>query len=60
MYKCKDCGCVFDDPKRWRESRGEFWGVSAYETMIGCPECYSGDFEECDESDQNDKEEKEE
>lgn len=46
MYKCNECGCVFDEVATWQEDRGEFWGQKAYETMWGCPHCYSGDFEE--------------
>lgn len=36
-YKCLDCGCVFDEPKKWVEGHGE--------KMRGCPSC-SGDYEE--------------
>jgi hypothetical protein len=39
MYKCNNCGHVFDEPKRWSESRGEFWGSPCYEDMDGCPNC---------------------
>ena len=45
-YKCNECEARFDVPDEWRETRGEFWGVIAYESMIGCPYCYSTDFEE--------------
>lgn len=54
MYKCDDCGCVFDEPQTWKEDRGECHGSSSYETVAGCPEC-GGTFEkayyckECDE-----------
>ena len=34
-----------DEIAHWRESRGEFWGSPAYETMSGCPRC-QGDYEE--------------
>lgn len=44
-YKCLDCGEVFDEPKKWKEYRGEFWGTPAYEEMVGCPHC-EGDFGE--------------
>lgn len=44
-YICLECGCEFDVPARWEESRGEFWGVPCSETMYGCPDC-EGDFEE--------------
>lgn len=47
MYKCYECGHVFDDEevKRWSEGRGECHGVPAYEEYCGCPVC-NGDFEE--------------
>ena len=45
MYRCIECGQVFDEPDTWKEDRGEFWGVSCSETMSGCPEC-QGDYEE--------------
>lgn len=44
-YKCLDCGEGFDEPKEWKEYRGECHGMSAYEEMVGCPHC-EGDFEE--------------
>lgn len=46
MYKCNDCGRVFDEPHTWKESRGEFWGQPCYETLSGCPYCESGDIDE--------------
>ena len=45
MFKCCECGYVFEDPKSWEEDRGEFWGVRCTETMYGCPKC-CGDYEE--------------
>ena len=45
MYKCVDCGAVFDEPDTWEESRGEYWGFPCTETVCGCPEC-RGDYEE--------------
>lgn len=44
-YKCFECGEIFDEPKRWEEYRGEFWGTPAYEEVRGCPRC-RGDYEE--------------
>lgn len=44
-YKCYDCGKVFEYPDVWEESRGEFWGFPAYESMSGCPYC-QGDYKE--------------
>lgn len=50
MQKCLECGKVFEDDEiaHWRESRGEFWGSPAYETMSGCPHC-EGAYEEAHE-----------
>lgn len=47
MYICLECGHIFEDgeEKRWSESRGEFWGMSCSEEMIGCPIC-GGNYEE--------------
>ena len=46
MFKCNDCGRTFEEPKEYRESRGEFWGFPAYETIWLCPCCGGQDFEE--------------
>jgi len=46
MYKCEECKFVFERPDVWKESRGEFWGMPAFEEVTGCPNCNSGDFEE--------------
>ena len=47
MYKCVDCGYVFEDGEQavWREDRGEYWGRPCFEDMTGCPKCH-GYFEE--------------
>ena len=45
MYKCYDCGEVFESPDSHEEGRGEFWGVSCSETVSDCPNC-GGDYEE--------------
>lgn len=47
MYKCVDCGIVFENPESWLEDRGEFWGVSCSERVYGCPKC-RGDYEEAE------------
>jgi DNA-directed RNA polymerase subunit RPC12/RpoP len=60
MYKCNECGHEFDEPERWDEMRGEFWGVMAYETMAGCPRCYSTDFDEISEDDDDETSDDEE
>lgn len=51
MYKCNDCGHIFEELETWNEARGEFWGVMAYEQMTGCPRCYSTDVDEIPEDD---------
>ena len=48
MYKCVECEAVFEDPEKWEEDRGEFWGVHCTETVCGCPKCRGG-FEEASE-----------
>lgn len=46
-YKCLECGHIFEEGEeaRWSEERGEFWGTSCSEEMIGCPLC-KGEYEE--------------
>ena len=41
MYKCDNCGHLFDDGEQavWKESRGECWGTACSETFTGCPIC---------------------
>lgn len=46
MYKCEECGYVFEDAQHWEE-RHEFWGASCSEMWSGCPEC-SGGYEEAE------------
>ena len=45
MFICLDCGEIFEEPRKVRESRGEFWGAPCYEEWWGCPHC-SGAYEE--------------
>ena len=47
MYKCIDCGHVFEDGDQavWYENQGECHGVTAMERFSGCPVC-CGDYEE--------------
>lgn len=42
MYKCIECGHVFDeeDVAEWEEARGEYWGTPCSEKMSGCPVCH--------------------
>lgn len=44
IFKCNDCGTIFDSPRCVSESRGEFWGMPAYEDMYYCPHCGGEDF----------------
>ena len=52
MFKCGDCEMLFDEPETVRESRGEFYGMPAYEDISICPYCGSEfifiDGEECE------------
>lgn len=53
MYKCYDCGYVFDTPKHCSEDRtpgGAFEGGSFIERWDGCPKC-EGAFDEVIECD---------
>ena len=45
MFKCVDCGHVFEVPKTWKEVHDEFMIFPAYEDMSGCPKC-EGYYEE--------------
>lgn len=51
MFKCYCCGKIFEYPICVSESRGEFWGMPAFEDMYYSP-CCVDDFEEvhCDEN----------
>ena len=48
MYRCEDCGVIFETLAIWKENRGEGGGRPAYETITGCPCCRSTDVEEYD------------
>lgn len=47
MYKCLDCGNLFEEgeAKRVSEKMGEAFGSPAYQDYYVCP-CCGGDFEE--------------
>ena len=47
MYKCTDCGNVFEDGEEqvWEEDMGEFWGRPCSKEFRGCPIC-KGNYEE--------------
>lgn len=46
MYKCCECEREFDEPEKYSEPRGEYWGVPCWEDIWGCPYCGSYDYEE--------------
>lgn len=39
MFRCSECGCLFDEPDEWKEDMGEHNGRPCYQTMSGCPRC---------------------
>ena len=45
MYRCTECGHLFDEPKRYSMDRtpGFSSEPSFYETMYSCPYCNNGD-----------------
>lgn len=45
-FYCEHCGKEFEFPKAVEESRGEFWGMPAFETMYYCPYCGDDDYAE--------------
>lgn len=45
MYKCFDCGRIFEDADVRKEIIGEFWGRPAMQEESACPFC-GGDYEE--------------
>lgn len=48
MYKCSDCGLVFDNPKVYSEDRTPYGGMADpgfTETYTGCPSC-GGNYDE--------------
>ena len=59
MYKCTECGCIFDedDVVEWEEDMGEFWGAPCTQTVYGCPRCYSTGYERYREEDEEDLDE---
>lgn len=44
MFKCLDCGHVFETPDEFRENHGD--PGKGYESFGVCPECSSDDYEE--------------
>lgn len=58
MLKCEECGAIFEEDElaSWNEDRGEFWGQRCFETMQGCPHCFSGAVIEYDGNEEGDEE----
>jgi len=60
MYRCEDCGEIFEYPKIESECVGECWGQPAFQDFPYCPHCGSDCFEEYDESEEENEEDEEE
>lgn len=43
MYKCNECGCVFEDPKVVVETHG--FKFPPYEKFYVCHRCGDGDYD---------------
>lgn len=60
MYRCKNCGCRFDEPKELNSSWEAYYGISGmfdYSTPMTrnvCPECNDDEIEYDDEDLEND------
>lgn len=63
MYRCKNCGCRFDEPKELNSSWEAYYGISGMfdfstpRTAYVCPECNDEEIEYDDEDLENDWEE---
>lgn len=55
MFRCLECDAEFEEPVRYEEDRGEFWGRPVTETMWGCPMCH-GEYEEIKEDEDEESE----
>lgn len=47
MYKCRDCGKYFDEPKKYTDWV-EFWGSNVPMYSYTCPCCDGDNFDEAD------------
>lgn len=62
MFKCNNCGHVFDEPYEHYTTYEAYYGIAdefAYHTpltLLECPFCDSEDFEEWDEDEEYDEE----
>lgn len=60
MYKCNDCGSIFDEPDSEYIDLEEYYGVGSlfndhhHEYMSVCPCCGSNDYEYYDEEEEYD------
>jgi hypothetical protein len=45
MFKCEECGCVFEKPKKKTEKVGEHFGFPAYEESLVSSCCEEGYIE---------------
>ena len=63
MYRCKNCGCRFDEPKELNSTWEAYYGISGMfdfstpRTAYVCPECNDEELEYDDEDLENDWEE---
>lgn len=58
MFKCVECGAIFEEPRVVRE-KGEAWGATYYHTYSACPYCY-GAYDEYSEEDEYEEDDEEE
>lgn len=56
MYKCPECGTIFEEPLRYKEY-SEAWGRPVYEEWVVCPHCKEPGFDEYSEDDEEDEDE---
>lgn len=57
MFRCNNCGHIFNKPKSEKWATGEYHGHTAYETWSVCPECRSEDYDEYEEEDEEEEDE---
>lgn len=46
MYKCKNCGRTFDEPRLQYEDQGYYGSAPAFERWTVCPYCGEAGYEE--------------
>lgn len=51
MFQCEDCGKIFEEPARYPDFIGEFWGAPFTKYYDSCPYCKSEEIEEAAEDD---------